>query len=30
MAPFNPDNHVSLFTRNQINQVKNLREEQNR
>lgn len=26
----NPDNHVSLFTRNQINQVKNLREEQNR
>lgn len=26
----NPDNHVSLFTRNQINRVKNLREEQNR
>ncbi len=26
----NPDNHVSLFTRNQINQVKSLREEQNR
>lgn len=26
----NPDNHVSLFTRDQINQVKNLREERNR